>query len=73
MVLAHGRQYRVKLVKPDKVTEYGDWFNTYDEATRAMEQVARPYGADYFMQEQNVVKPGEQGDPELKEYPISPL
>jgi hypothetical protein len=65
----HGRQYRVKCVKLDGTEEYSDWFNSHEEARKAVRRIA---GCRYLMQEQNVFQAGQSGEPDLAEYSMDP-
>jgi hypothetical protein len=54
-------------VKLDRTEEYSDWFNSHEEARKALPRIA---GRQYFMQEQNVFQAGESGESDLVEYPL---
>jgi hypothetical protein len=36
----HGKEYRIKLHKPDGSVHYGLWFDTYEELCREMANVS---------------------------------
>ena len=36
----HGKEYRIKLHKPDGSVHYGLWFDTYEEWCREMANVS---------------------------------
>jgi hypothetical protein len=61
------RRYRVKCVKVDQPEEFSDWFNSHEDARKALPRIA---GRQYFMQEQNVFQAGESVEPDLAEYPL---
>jgi hypothetical protein len=54
-------------VKVDQNEEYPDWFNSHEEARRALRRIAC---RQYFMQEQKVFAAGESGKTDLAEYPL---
>ena len=54
-------------MKLDGTEEYSDWFNSREEARKAVRRIA---ARQYLMQDQNVFQAGESGEPDLAEYPI---
>ena len=66
----HGKEYRIKLHKPDGSVDYSLWFNTYDELCREMANVSPLQGGRYFVQERNYVcAECADADRHLEEYP----
>ena len=56
-------------VKLDRTEEYSDWFNSHEEARKAVRRIS---GRRYFMQEQNVFQAGESGEPDFAESRYGP-
>jgi hypothetical protein len=68
---AHGKEYRIRLLKVDGTDHYSDWFPTHDTGMEALARAAKVDKCKYFMQSKNVFLLGESGDPEITEYRIT--